>query len=294
MNLSAERTNDRRRPSRLGRGYDLALAGAIGAIIGLYLDVELVHVSGVYTRDALAGCLIGGSIGFWLNAADPWRDGAWGRLARSSCWGAIAGALGGAAGLVLGERVLGGFRGGLLGRSASWMILGLGIGLSQGLAYRSAQRMRFGLIGGGLGGFLGGLLFEALRDRLGSRYDLSQGLGMVILGAGLGLSLALVERVLGRVWVTVLNGRQEGRSYLLATRRSRLGLDERAEVGLFGDASVARDHAAIEVSPSGYVLSDRAGRDRTKVNGSEVTAPVTLRDGDRIELGRTLLAFRQR
>ncbi len=280
------------RTSRIA--YDQAIAGAVGAVFGLDLYAETVHSSDLNTRDALAGAFIGGSIGFVLNAAGAFRDRAWLRLSRTATWGAVAGAVGGAAGLLIGERVLGGFQGGVIGRAVSWSILGLGIGLSQGLAYRSMQRLRFGLIGGGIGGFVGGFLFEMLRDRLGNRYDLSQGLGMVILGAGLGLCLALVEQVLGRVWVTVLNGRQEGRSYLLASRVSALGLDERAEVGLFGDPNIARRHAEIERSGPGFVLHNRDDKGRTKINGQPVTKPRDLSDGDRIELGQTLLMFRKR
>jgi hypothetical protein len=277
------------------QAYDLALAGALGAVFGLYLYVELVHVRSLWIRDALAGAAIGGMLGFFLNAAEPLRDGAWLKLARAASWGALAGAAGGAVGLLLGEWVLGGFKGGLIGRSISWSILGLGIGLSQGLAYGSTKRLVYGLIGGSLGGFVGGFFFEWLRDGLGEqRYDLSQALGMVILGAGLGLFLALVEQVLRRAWVQVLQGRQEGRAYLLAKRKSALGLDERAEVGLFGDANIARQHAEIEQTATGYVLHNRDAKGRTRVNGKAVLATQPLADGDRIELGQTLLVFRQR
>src|SRR5205085_1693177 len=107
----------------------------------------------------------------------------------------------------------------------------------------------------------------------------SQGVGMVLLGAGLGLFLALVEQVLRRAWVQVLRGRQEGRAYLLAHRRSALGLDERAEVGLFGDPTVARRHAEIEVTTDGYVLHNHDPKGRTKLNGATVSGPQPLRDG---------------
>lgn len=276
------------------RGYDLALAGAIGGVFGLYFFVELIRTDAVYPRAALAGALIGGSIGFLLNAAEPFREGAWRKLARGATWGALAGAAGGAAGLVVGEVVLRKFQGGLIGRAVSWSILGLGIGLSQGLAYRSAERLRFGLIGGGAGGFLGGFLFETFRARMADRPDLSQGIGMAILGGGLGLCLALVERVLGRVWVEVVNGRQEGRSYLISGRRATLGLDERADVGLFGDSTVARQHAEIDAEGGAFSLVPRDGRGRTKVNGVVVGSATPLRDGDRIELGNTVLIFRRR
>jgi hypothetical protein len=278
------------------QAYDLALAGALGAIFGLYLYVELVRADSVLVRDALAGVAIGGTIGFFLNASGPFRDGAWIKLSRASTWGALAGAAGGALGLVLGESVIGWFQGGLIGRALSWAVLGLGIGVSQGLADRSRQRLVYGLIGGGLGGLVGGYLFEWLRQGLGHRYNnsLGQGVGIVILGAGLGLFLALVEQVLRRAWIQVISGRQEGRVYLLARKVSAMGLDERAEVGLFGDRGVARRHAEIESTPQGYLLRNHAPSGRTRVNGTVIDDTHVLSNGDRIELGQTLLVFRQR
>lgn len=278
------------------QAYDLALAGALGAIFGLYLYVELVQADSVLIRDALAGLAVGGTIGFFLNASGPLRDGAWLKLSRSAAWGALAGAAGGAFGLVLGEFVIGWFQGGLLGRALSWSVLGLGIGVSQGLAERSKQRLVYGLIGGGLGGFVGGYLFEWLRSSLGQGADarLGQGLGIVILGAGLGLFLALVEQVLRRAWVQVLSGRQEGRTYLLAHKVSRVGLDEWAEVGLFGDRAVARRHAEIERTAAGFLLRNHAPPGRTRINGSVIDDVHALHDGDQIELGQTRLLFRQR
>ncbi|MDR3632925.1 MAG: FHA domain-containing protein [Isosphaeraceae bacterium] len=295
--MSAVTTQPEVRPARgagLRHAYDLALAGATGAVFGLYLYTELVQSDSVWVRDAWAGAVIGGVIGFFLNAAGPLRDGAWLKLARVSSWGAAAGALGGAAGLILGEVVIGWLQGGTLGRAASWAVLGLGIGASQGIAYRSKQRLVYGLLGGGLGGLVGGYLFESLRQRMGERYTLSQGLGIVILGAGLGLFLALVEEVLKRAWVQVVRGRQEGRTYLLSRAHCSMGLDERAEVGLFGDPQVARRHAEIEATREGYVLRNFAPAGRTRVNGTIVSETQRLNDGDRIELGQTVLVFRQR
>jgi hypothetical protein len=274
--------------------YDLALAGGLGALFGLYMYVELVQAESVYVRDALAGLLIGGSLGVFLNAYSPFRDGAWLKLARAVAWGVPAAALGGAIGLVAGEFVIGFMRGGLLGRALSWAVLGVGIGLGQGLADRSRERLIYGLIGGGLGGFVGGFLFEWLRVAMGDRTAVSQALGIVILGAGLGLCLALVEQVLRRAWVQVQSGRQEGRIYLLAHPRCRLGLDERAEIGIFGDPAVARRHAEIEATSGGYVLHHLADKGLTRVNGSAVKDRQSLKDGDRIELGHTLVVFRQR
>jgi hypothetical protein len=294
MSTTAATSTPRVRSASFRQAYDLALTGALGAVIGLYLYVELPQAGSVWIRDAVAGIAIGGTIGFFLNAAGPFRDGAWLKLCRAAGWGTVAGAAGGAAGLVLGEIVIGAFKGGLIGRALSWAVLGVGIGVSQGIADRSRQRLMYGLIGGSLGGLVGGYLFELLRQALGNKYELSQGLGIVILGAGLGLFLALVEQVLRRAWVQVLRGRQEGRLYLLARKVSALGLDERAEVGLFGDPNVARRHAEIESTPQGYILRNFAPSGRTRVNGGIVDQSQMLRDGDRLELGQTLLVFRQR
>jgi hypothetical protein len=280
--------------ANLRHAYELALAGGLGGLFGLYLYVELVQAESVYVRDALAGMLIGGSLGVFLNAYSPFRDGAWLKLIRAVAWGAPAAALGGAVGLVAGELVIGLLRGGLLGRALSWAVLGVGIGLGQGLADRSRERLAYGLIGGGLGGFVGGFMFEWLRVAMGDRTNLSQAIGIVILGSGLGLCLALVEQVLRRAWVQVQSGRQEGRIYLLPHPRCRLGLDERAEIGIFGDPAVARRHAEIEATSGGYVLHHLAAQASTRINGSPVNDQRTLKNGDRIELGHTLLVFRQR
>jgi hypothetical protein len=280
--------------ANLRQAYDLAMTGALGALFGLYLYVECVQAESVYIRDLLAGLLIGGSLGVFLNAYGPLRDGAWLKLSRAVALGAPAAAAGGAIGLVAGEVVIGVLQGGPLGRALSWAVLGLGIGLGQGIADRSRDRLVYGLIGGGLGGFLGGFLFECLRGALGERLDLGQAVGIVTLGAGLGLCLALVEQAMRRAWVQVISGRQEGRIYLLSHGRTRLGLDERAEVGLFGDPSVARQHAEIESTAGGYMLRGLAAAGTTRVNGEAVAAPRPLRDGDRIELGRVPLVFRQR
>ena len=276
------------------RASDFALAGAIGALFGLYLDVELVRADAVWIRDAWAGLAIGGASGYCLNAAAAARDGAWLRAARDAGRGGIAGAIGGALGLVAGEGMLGWLQGGFLGRAVSWGILGCAIGAGLGLAGRSRPGLVHGVLGGLVGGFVGGFLFEAIRLRMGDRYDLGQGVGIVLLGAGLGLALALVEQTLRRAWVRVVRGRQEGRDYSLTRSRNALGLDEKAEVGLFGDATVARRHAEIVVEGRDYVLVVLDPQRRSLINGQKVVGRPILRDGDSIELGQTALLFRRR
>ena len=236
--------------------------------------------------------MIGGSLGVFLNAYSPFRDGAWLKLARAVAWGAPAAALGGAIGLVAGEFVIGLLRGGLLGRALFVGRLGLGIGLGQGLADRSRERLVYGLIGGGLGGFVGGFLFEWLRVGAGRSLRPEPGRGDRDPGGGLGLCLALVEQVLRRAWVQVQSGRQEGRIYLLAH-----------PAAAWAWTSAPRSaSSATRRSPAGTPRSRRPRRATssttwprsTRVNGKTVMGPQPLEDGDRIELGQTVLVFRRR
>ena len=235
-------------------------------------------------------------MGVFLNAYGPLRDGAWLKLSRAVALGAPAAAIGGALGLVAGEVVIGLLQGGLLGRALSWAVLGLGIGLGQGIADRSRDRLVYGLIGGGLGGFLGGFLFEWLRVGLGEPPRPGPGGGhrhpRRRAGAVPGPGRAGPPPGLGPG-----HERPAGGPDLpaVARRSAALGLDERAEVGLFGDPSVARRHAEIESTARRLrPARPRAARARPRVNGEAVAGTRTLRDGDRIELGRTLLVFRQR
>ena len=108
------------------------------------------------------------------------------------------------------------------------------------------------------------------------------------------LGVASVEQALRRVWVQVLNGRQEGRSYSLGRGVSSFGLNEHATVGLFGDPSVARSHAEIEISTSGVTLKNLDVDGRTKRNGQPMAGSSPLQDGDTFELGGTRLIFRNR
>ena len=112
---------------------------------------------------------------------------------------------------------------------------------------------------------------------LGNRYDLSQALGIVILGAGPGLSLALVEQALRPGLGPGAQRPPGGAVYLLAQTSSALGLDERAEVGLFGDSLIARRHGVPVdeplARPSATGCTD-AGRIRGGTRPLAPTRPV--------------------
>ena len=71
-------------------------------------------------------------------------------------------------------------------------------------------------------------------------------LGLIILGACIGSLSALVQGVFQPASVKVLRGWQEGREYPLDKPANLLGRDEHADIALFRDMKVEKQHAFIQ------------------------------------------------
>jgi hypothetical protein len=69
-----------------------------------------------------------------------------------------------------------------------------------------------------------------------------------------------------------------------------LGREPEAVVRLVSEKA-SRRHARIVVDERGAVLEGLGSKNGTRVNGTRVREPVALEAGDRIEIGRELLAF---
>ena len=256
---------------------------------------RLVQAESVYVRDALAGLLIGGSLGFFLNAYGPIRDGAWKKLAHAVAWGAPAAALGGAIGLVAGELIIGLLRGGLLGRALSWAVLGLGIGLGQGLADRSRDRLIYGLVGGGLGGVLGGFFFEWLGSAVRNRPDASERWAS---SRPSGSSSWAPAWASAWPWSSRSCVARGFRSRTAARKGGSISWPIRDAVWAWmnaprsGSSVMLRSHAVMPRSKStsrGYILHHLAAPGALGSTEHRSRARRSLNDGDRIELGRILL-----
>ncbi len=78
-------------------------------------------------------------------------------------------------------------------------------------------------------------------------------------------------------------GRGGARAVVRGARRAELGL---------ADHELSRQHVRIARGPGGWELGDLGSKNGTLVNG-EATARATLIDGDVIEVGSTLLVFRE-
>ena len=175
-----------------------------------------------------------------------------------------------------------------------WPLIGFAAGASVGLTLGTWRRASLAMIGGLVGGLIGGQVFEVI----GSMASLATGNGSVgralafpLMGAGIGLSVALVEEVGKRSWVTVLNGPKEGRQYILSKAITTIGKDELADIPLFGDPGVAKRHAELMLVGCLVTLQKNGGD--VEVNGADVQS-LQLNPKDTIRIGRHLLRFHQR
>jgi hypothetical protein len=305
----------------LGRLYYNAVFGGLGGLLGWML----FGIFGDKNPDAeheqmqmlLGGTLIGGCIGYLVVAVEAIRDEALIRFARLATYGMILGAIGGALGMLLGDSVkylltnvfieLGvvgedttvNVVSEMVSRGLAWTVLGVAIGMSEGLAARSLGKLSYGTLGGALGGFLGGCLF-GLFYYIGVQGQAvsslwANALGLVILGACIGMLSALVQAVFQPACVKVLRGWQEGREYSLDKAATLLGRDEHADIALFRDMKVEKKHAFVQrVGARFLLINNDAPAKFTLINDTPVPKFQELHDGDRIQLGNILLRFQAR
>jgi len=308
----------------VSRLYYNAVFGALGGLLGWMLfgvfgernpssERAFLLLSYENLNLLAGGAIIGGIIGYFIVSVEAIRDLALVRFARLASYGALLGAFGGAAGMFVGDKVnyvlVGMFARDtesttlpitLIARGLGWSLLGAAIGISEGIAARSLGKFSYGTIGGAIGGFVGGMLFEMFsaeaRRGTGTGTDyVSAALGLVILGACIGLLSALVQAAFQPANVRVLRGWQEGREYPLEKPATLLGREEHADIALFRDMKVEKRHAIIRRVQDRYLLvNNGAPPEHTRVNDQSIAQQCELSDGDRIQLGNVLLRFQLR
>lgn len=179
----------------------------------------------------------------------------------------------------------------IFARTIGWSVMGIGAGVGVGIALGSARRVVVCLIGGLIGGFVGGLLFDTLaKGMMGG--GTSRLIGFTLMGAAIGAAIAFVEEIAKQSWVTILSGAREGRSYILSKAATTVGRDELADIPLFGDMNIAKQHAVLRMEGS-KVAVQALGSGPLGVNGAP-THYTQLRDRDVIQVGTTSMRFHQK
>lgn len=222
---------------------------------------------------------------------------------------------------------LGGWLGGLFGQAffgwtewslfliLGWTLTGLLVGLSVGAFEALAARVRHqesasarrklvnGLLGGGVGGLLGGVLSLSLRGLWKALFAAKpqellwspSAIGFVVLGACIGLMIALAQVVLREAWLRVEAGFRAGRELLLSKNETIIGRAESCDIGLFGDPGVEPRHARVLLQQGRYFLVDASSsKAGTYLNEARITQPSPLCSGDLIRVGRSVLRFGER
>lgn len=179
-------------------------------------------------------------------------------------------------------------------RAIGWAIIGAGIGIAIGLIKPEKMRIINCILGGIIGGFIGGFLFnyiaEAFRISETDTGTVARGVGIIIMGALVGLGIGLLEQFAKTAWLKVIRGEFEGKEYLVFQGTTSIGNSGKNTISLFKDKLVAPKHCEIIQEGNKYVLIDKGSPSGTIVNGMRVTRYV-LRQGDAISLGNSVLVF---
>lgn len=309
------------------------LFGALAGFLGFVLQEFLVSHDPVLKPPPAEmlklGLLVGVMLGIGIGAVEGVVTGSLRTQLRGMGIGAAVGALGGMLGIYVGSAVFslalfgkdpytlaqgGGlldFTHIVLARALGWTFLGAFPGLAAGAAMMSRRQAMHGLIGGVIGGFVGGFTFDLVANLLAAPIQgmaaaategpqvieiggPSRAIGFTAIGLFTGFFVGLVEELMKQAWVRVLVGRNEGRDYIITKPLTILGRDERADIPLFADPSLAPQHAAIRSDGRRHVLLDGGTSVGCYVNGQRVAKEVLLKDGDMIQMGQVRLLFREK
>jgi two-component system, NtrC family, sensor kinase len=99
------------------------------------------------------------------------------------------------------------------------------------------------------------------------------------------------EKTGSKAMLLVIRGNDQGALFEIADKATGLGRGVRNEIRI-SDTEVSRLHATIHFADGAYVVSDRGSANGTQVNGAFVRSK-ELRDGDQIQLGRTVFVFQR-
>jgi hypothetical protein len=96
--------------------------------------------------------------------------------------------------------------------------------------------------------------------------------------------------------VVVDKGPDQGKDFALHKQVSSIGRPGTRKNDIeIGDDTVSKEQASIyyDSATKVFTIANESMTNPTKINGAMLTEPVTLNDGDKIEMGRTVLVFKK-
>lgn len=288
------------------RIYYNVIVGGLGGLLGwalitVFLRFSIESTTMLLLKDALVGALVGGSIGAAIGASEQMAGSFAIYKARREIL--ISGGIGlgaGLVGLVVGEIVFLIAGGGVWPRAMGWAIFGTLLGIGQWRVTGMKSKGVYGALGGVLGGLIGGSTYERLSlvlRSLGLGRDaaltIGGAVGLIILGACIGLLMGLVEDILRTAWLRFINGPLEGQTRTVdPLKPTVLGKSDGCTVTLSRDPDVAPVHAEIQRQGQAYVIVSKEGPVLLRTdNQQRQVQRHDLQSGDTIQLGKTRFVF---
>jgi VWFA-related protein len=283
--------------SRTMKIYYCAVLGAIGGLLASALiESAFATTQDLYTRELVWGAAIGTLIAAFICVAEGLLSESAGQMALGTLIGATFGLIGGAVGAPAGELLFQVSGGGPLGRSIGWGLFGMMVGIAEGITVRSFQRAIYGLLGGVIGGLVGGFIFELFSTKLATQAS-SRAIGFIVLGALIGLFVALAPIILGQALVVVKKARKlKGREFTIDSETTYVGRDwKQCGVHLPNDKQIMPRHAIITRVGKLFYIEDlgKSGLG-TIVNGRKIEGRTALADRTEIQIGDAILEFREK
>jgi hypothetical protein len=109
-----------------------------------------------------------------------------------------------------------------------------------------------------------------------------------------------VARAIGsHLGISLKRRRREGTKLVMVKSETQQGIEDVTVLGRSAEADVLLDdpyasefHMRLVANEKGLVLHDLGSTNGTYINGRRVTAPTTLRRGDTIQVGKTVMEVR--
>ena len=177
-------------------------------------------------------------------------------------------------------------------RGLAWGIIAMAMGIGLGLAKRSGRAVVNGLSAGLLGGFIGGYIFDYVN--LGSSGTANRVVADVIIGLLVGLSLGLISEITKQHWIEIVSGGMAGKQFIVFASVTKVGSSPMADITLIKDATIAPLQFELRGQGASLGITALSGDFGTMVNGVVASPGQSLRDGDLIEIGTTVLRYRSK
>ncbi|MBT3225601.1 MAG: FHA domain-containing protein [Deltaproteobacteria bacterium] len=172
---------------------------------------------------------------------------------------------------------------------ARWLVLALFIGFATGLRDSSSTILSRSLMGSAVAGLVSGICITAI-NAFSPVFFVSRGIGFIIFGILLTLSLDYVSIIGRKSWIRGLNGRLEGFDLELLQEIHYLGTQSNDDISLKSYPDIRPSHAKLVRYYSGYSLVDNDPFWQTYVNFRNIKEQ-PLKNGDILKVGKALFQY---